>query len=163
MASNTPITIDDLRSTEFSKAYNWSISLEGYSGFFPCHIVSEQALAFTPSQITFGNRNFDVPGMSIVGESLSLSVYETRDWAFLEFLVAWKDHVQPAGTFYTKLIGQPGVAKAVTIAKLRGDNSVARLTRYLAIPSSNVEIQHTSDKQGTPVSIDLSLIIVGTA
>lgn len=156
-------TIETLRGIDFSRPYTWEATFAEYGDFFPAYAVGDTALSFDNATMEYGPRTFHFPQKVSRGKVINLEIYDTNDYEALGFLSDWMDDI--SGENYTvNLIGDPKCTRTLVLQRLNNQRNPTRFfDRLLVIPEGDLQVNHTSDKGGAPLSLSLTLTVVGTA
>lgn len=162
------INIDSLRKIEFSKPYNWEISFPEFGAeIFPAFSYSDTAFTFASESMDFGANRFSIPSAPYSpGLNASLEIYELQDFKLYKWLKDWYNLITKSD-FTIRLLGETvgaqRVAKEMLIERLSSDNiNASDVQRVLVIPDGDVTYSFSSEKGGTPISVSLNLIVVGS-
>jgi len=154
-------TIETLRAEDYSRPYTWEATFVEYGDFFPAYAVGDTALTFDNATMEYGPRTFHFPQKVSRGKVINLEIYDVNDYRALGFLHDWMEDIE--GLDYTiKLIGTPGCTRTLVLQRLNNQRNPTRFNeRLLVIPEGDVQVNHTSDKGGQPLSLSLTLTVVG--
>jgi hypothetical protein len=146
-----------------ARVYKWEVSFQGFEDgkFFPCHVLQDTAGVFTNAQVEFGPWKFDYPEAAATG-NVDITMYELNSYKIRQWLDKWLTDIVDPKTWGVGLLGEIGkVSRQLDINFLSIDNTPAYTKSILVIPDGTTQYEMSSEKGGN-VSVNMSLVVVGT-
>lgn len=155
------ITIDAMRGVDFARSYGWGVQFSSYSGeFFPATTMTDVFADFANGTVEYGPYTFSFPERVQRGKTLTFEIYEISTHDVYLWLVDWKKAVQ-GPEFTTALIGDVDVARPCIIQRLNLQRGTVDTAQVFVIPEGEITANFGSEKGGAPLSIQLTLAVVG--
>lgn len=140
-----------------ARSYMWDITFPGI-GIFPATVMDVEVAQFENDKVNYGPWGFDFPKMAASG-NINITAYELNTYKVFYFIREWLKLIADTN-WGIGLVGEPNVAKEVTIEghNITGGNAITHMVRV--IPTGNVSYAYNSEKNGV-LSPSMSFTVVG--